>query len=57
MRPFPLLVAFLLAVLVASVAEAEKWSSDVLVLALMAWLAIALVAFNWWELWASRHDR
>ena len=57
MRPFPVLLALLTALLVASVAEAENWSTDVLVLALMAWLAIALVAFNWWELWASRHDR
>jgi hypothetical protein len=57
MRPFPVLVALLLAALVASLAEAERWSSDVLLLALMAWLAIALVAFNWWELWDSRHER
>jgi len=57
MRPFPALVALLFAGLVASVAAAEHWSADLLVVALMACLASALVAFNWWELWANRHER
>jgi hypothetical protein len=57
MRPFPALVALFLAGLVASVAAVERWPTDLLVIALMACLASALVAFNWWELWASRHER
>jgi len=57
MRPFPALAALLFAGLVASVSAAEHWSTDVLVVALMACLASALVAFNWWELWAGRHER
>jgi hypothetical protein len=57
MHPFPALVALLFAGLVASLAAAEHWSTDVLVVALMACLASALVAFNWWELWASRDER
>jgi hypothetical protein len=57
MRSFPALVAVLLAGLVASVGKAEHWSADILVVALMACLASALVAFNWWELWAGRHER
>jgi hypothetical protein len=57
MRPFPMLPAVLIAVLVASVAEVEGWLGDGAVLALLACLATALVAFNWWELWATRDDR
>jgi hypothetical protein len=55
MRPFPILSAVLIAVLVASVAKAEN-QLGALVLVLMACLATALVAFNWWELWSSRDD-
>jgi hypothetical protein len=57
MHPFPLLVAALVAVLAAVVAEAESWLGDGLVLVLMACLGTALVGFSWWELWASRHER
>jgi hypothetical protein len=57
MRPFPILAALLTAALVASVAEAESWLGDALLLTLMACLATAVVAFNWWELWSSRHER
>jgi hypothetical protein len=57
MRPFPILAAVLMAVLVASVAEAGSWLGDRVVLVLMACLATAVVAANWWELWSSRDDR
>ena len=57
MRPFPLLAALLTAALVASVADAQSWLGDGFVLVLMACLATAVVAFNWWELWSSRHER
>jgi hypothetical protein len=57
MHPFPLLVAALVAVLAATIAEAESWLGDGLVLVLMACLATGLVAFSWWELWSSRHER
>jgi hypothetical protein len=57
MRPFPLLAAVLIAGLVASVAEAESWFNDVLVLALMACLATTVVGLNWWELWSTREER
>jgi hypothetical protein len=57
MHPFPLLAAVLIAALVATVAEAKSWLGDGLVLVLMACLAAALVAFSWWELWSSRHER
>jgi hypothetical protein len=57
MRPFPILAAMLIAVLVTSLAEAENWLDDAFVLVLTACLATAVVAFNWWELWSSRDDR
>jgi hypothetical protein len=57
MRPFPILAAVLLTVAVASIAEAESWFGDSLVLVLMACLATALVALSWWELWSTRHER
>jgi hypothetical protein len=57
MHPLPLLLTFLVAVLAASVAEAESWLGDGLVLVLAASLGAALVAFSWWELWSSRHER
>jgi hypothetical protein len=56
MHPFPPVVAVLIAGVVASVVEAEHWSADILVVALAACLASALVAFNWWELWAGRDE-
>jgi hypothetical protein len=56
MRPFPLLAAVLIAGLVASVAEAESWFNDVLLLVLMACLATTLVGLNWWELWSTRDE-
>ena len=57
MRPVQVLSVMLIAALVATIAEAEGWFGDTVVLALLASLAMALVAFNWWELWSSRDDR
>jgi hypothetical protein len=57
MRPFPILAAVFTTVLVASAAHAESRLDDSLVLVLAACLATALVAFSWWELWSSRHER
>ena len=57
MRPVQVLSALLITALVATVAAAEGWFGDTIVLALLASLAMAVVAFNWWELWSHRHDR
>ena len=57
MHTLPLLLAALVAILAASVAEAAHWLGDGLILVVMACVATALVVFNWWELWSSRHDR
>ena len=35
----------------------EHWFGDKAVLVLAVYLAIAIVAFNWWELWRSRRER
>jgi sugar phosphate permease len=54
MRPFPLLAALTAAVLVGTVIDPEHWFGDKAMLVVAAYLAIALVAFNWWEFWRSR---
>jgi hypothetical protein len=56
MRPFPLLAALTAAVLVGTVVDPEHWFGDKALLVLAAYLGIAVVAFNWWELWRSRHE-
>jgi sugar phosphate permease len=56
MRPFPLLAALTAAVLVGTVIDPEHWFGDKVLLVVAAYVAIALVAFNWWELWRSRHE-
>ena len=58
MRPFPLLAAMLVAaVLAGTLVEAEHWFGGNPLLVAAAALAAAVVAFNWCELWATRHDR
>jgi hypothetical protein len=54
MRPFPLLAAVCATILVGTVVDPENWFGDKVMLVLAAYLAIALVAFNWWELWRTR---
>jgi hypothetical protein len=57
MRSFPLLAAVTAAVLIATVVDPEQWFGDKVMLVVIADLAIALVAFNWWEFWSARHER
>jgi sugar phosphate permease len=57
MRPFPLLAAVTAAVLVGTVIDPEHWFGDKAVFVVAVYLAIAIVAFNWWELWRTRHER
>jgi sugar phosphate permease len=57
MRPFPLPAAVIAAVLIGTVVDPENWFGDKVMLVVAAYLAIALVAFNWWEFWSTRHER
>jgi sugar phosphate permease len=57
MRPFPLLAAVTAAVLIGTVTDPENWFGDKVMLVVAADLAIALVAFNWWELWRTGRER
>jgi sugar phosphate permease len=57
MRLFPLFAAVTAAVLVGTVVDPENWFGNKVVLVLAAYLAIALVAFNWWEFWCTRRER
>jgi sugar phosphate permease len=57
MRPFPLLAAVTAAVLIGTVTDPENWFGDKVMLVVAADLAVALVAFNWWEFWSTRHER
>jgi hypothetical protein len=58
MRPFPTLAAVLAAaVLAATVVDPDRWFSDNAIIAVAASVAAAFVAFSWWELWSTRHDR
>jgi hypothetical protein len=59
MRPFPTLVAVVLtaAVLAAALVDPAHWFSDNMIIAVAASVAAAFVAFSWWELWSTRHDR
>jgi hypothetical protein len=55
MRSFPLLAAVMAAaVLVGTVIDPQNWFGDKTMLVAAAWLATALVAFNWWEFWSTR---
>jgi hypothetical protein len=59
MRPFPTLLAAVLtaAVLAAALVDPARWFSDNMITAAPASVAAAFVAFSWWELWSTRHDR
>ena len=58
MRPFPILAAVMAAALLAAtVVDPEHWLSDNVIVAVVASVAAAFVAFNWWELWHTRGDR
>jgi hypothetical protein len=58
MRPFPILAAVLAATLLAATfVVPELLFSDKAIIAVAGSVAAAFVAFNWWELWATRHDR
>jgi sugar phosphate permease len=54
MRPLPLIAAVTAAVLVGTVVDPENWFGDKVLLVVTAYLAFALVAFNWWEFWRTR---
>jgi hypothetical protein len=58
MRPFPMLAGLMAAALLAAaVLHPEAWLSDTVLIAVAASLAATFAAFNWWELWTTRHDR
>jgi hypothetical protein len=58
MRPLPLLVAAATAATAATaLVDPEDWFGDAAVLVSVAVLAAAFVAFSWWDLWATRHNR
>jgi len=58
MRPFPVIAALALsAALLGAMVDAEDWFGGHVVLAVVVYLAFATVAFNWGELWLTRHDR
>jgi hypothetical protein len=60
MRPFPLIAALALALsaaLLGALVSLEHWFGGHVVLAVVAYLAVATVAFNWGELYVTRHDR
>ena len=55
MRPFPVLAVMLIAAILAGgLVDAENWLGGNPLLVAGASLAAAIVAFNWWELWAHR---
>ena len=57
MRPFPILAALLVAaILTGTVVDPENWFGDKFSLVVVASVAAAFVAFNWWELWSTRDD-
>jgi hypothetical protein len=58
MRPFPVVVAVLTAaVVVVTLVDPGHWFGDNAVVVVVASLATAVIAFNWWELWSTRHER
>jgi hypothetical protein len=58
MRTFPALAAVVTAaVVIAIVIDSENWFRDHFVLVVIGCLAVALVGFNWWEVWSTRHQR
>jgi hypothetical protein len=59
MRPFPIMAAAAVMTLLvtAAVVHPERWFGDTVLIGVVTSLAAAFVAFNWWELWSTRHDR
>jgi len=58
MRPFPILTAMICAAAVAgTVVDIEHWFGGNLFAVAAASLAAAVVAFNWCELYSTRHER
>ena len=58
MRAFPILAAMIVAAAVAgSIVNVEHWLGGNLFAVAAASLAAAVVAFNWCDLWATRHER
>ena len=58
MRPFPVIAALALsAALLGAVVNLEHWFGGHAMLAVVVYLAIATVAFNWGELYVTRHDQ
>ena len=58
MHPFPILAAMICAAALAgAVVDIEQWFGGNVIAVAAAALAAAVVAFNWCELWATRHER
>jgi hypothetical protein len=58
MRPFPVLAAVITAaVVVVTLVDPANWFGDNAVVVVVTSLATAVIAFNWWELWSTRHER
>jgi len=55
MHPFPLLaLALTMAVATGIAIDPENWFGDRAVLIAIVCVAVSVIAFNWWELWATR---
>jgi len=58
MRPVPILAAMLMAALIAgTLVDVEHWFGGNLLAVAAAAVAASVVAFNWCELWVTRHER
>jgi hypothetical protein len=58
MRPFPVIAALALsAALLGALVNLEGWFGGHVALVVVVYLAVATVAFNWGELYVTRHDQ
>jgi sugar phosphate permease len=58
MRPVPILAAMVMAALLAgTLVDVEHWFGGNMLAIAAAAVAAAVVAFNWCELWGTRHER
>jgi len=58
MRPLPILAVLLsTAFVAATVVDPENWFGDGAVIVAVSLLAGSFVAFSWWDLWSTRHER
>jgi hypothetical protein len=58
MRPFPIVAALALsAAALGMLVNSEHWFGGHVVLAVVVYLAVATAAFNWHELWVTRHEQ